>query len=105
LPYKYGNLRTSVDGDPLKLNEGTGVTSRRINGWLPWALAVILLVSGCSGILLESKKGGGEVDRLKFDAAETWDSYDDRPRYRYSTTNKRGLPEELGIILKSEKTF
>jgi hypothetical protein len=98
-------LRTNGDDDSLKLGEGTGVTSRRINGWLPWALAAMLLVSGCSGILLESKKGGGEVDRLKFDAAESWDSYDDRPRYRYSNTNKHGLPEELGIILKSEKTF
>jgi len=70
--------------------------------WLPWALAAMVLVAGCA--LLESKDGSGRVDRLKLDAGERWDSYDDRPRYPGASSGKYGL-DDMSIMLKSEKTF
>lgn len=87
-----------------KLYEGIGLKSRRINRWLPWALAAMLLVSGCSGILMESKDSSGKVERLKIDSGESWDSYDDRPRQPFVNSGKHGL-DDMSIMLKSEKTF
>jgi hypothetical protein len=71
--------------------------------WLPWVLLVGLL-SGCSGILLESKDDNDKVERLKFDSGESWDSYDDRPRHPFVKSGKHGM-DDIGILLKSEKTF
>jgi hypothetical protein len=87
-----------------KLCGGTGLKNRGINRWLPWVVAAMVLVSGCSGVLMESKDSSGKVERLKLDSGESWDSYDDRPRHPYVTTGKHGL-DDLSIMLKSEKTF
>jgi len=78
--------------------------NRGINRWLPWVVAAMLLTSGCSGVLLESKDDSGKVERLKIDSGESWDSYDDRPRHPYVQSGKHGL-DDLSIMLKSEKTF
>jgi len=78
------------------------VKSGRIIGWLLWGLAAMIMLSGCS--LLECKDSGGRVDRLKLDTAETWDSYDDRPRLPYTHSGKHGL-DDMGVVLKTEKTF
>jgi hypothetical protein len=80
-----------------------------LKGWtiyrcLPWLVAPILLISGCSGVLMESKEGNGKVERLRLDGGESWDSYDDRPRLPYVGSGKHGL-DDIGIMLKSEKTF
>jgi hypothetical protein len=69
---------------------------------LPWALAAMALVSGCA--LLESRDDGGRVERVKLDAGESWDSYDDRPRHPYVNSGRHGL-DDMSIMLKSEKTF
>jgi hypothetical protein len=66
---------------------------------LAWALAATVLLSGCSGVLFESKQGG---ESLKIDSAEGWEGYDNHPRYPYS---KRNSNDEMGIMLKSVKTF
>lgn len=71
---------------------------------LPWALAAMVLVSGCSGVLMESKDDNGKVERVKLDAGEGWDSYDDRPRQPYVNSGKHGL-DDMSIMLKREKTF
>jgi hypothetical protein len=70
--------------------------------WLPWALAAMMLVSGCA--LLESWDSGGRVERLKLDTGESWNSYDDRPRNPYANSGRHGL-DDMSIMLKSEKTF
>jgi hypothetical protein len=81
-----------------------GVKVRGINRCLPWLLAAMVLVSGCSGILLETKDNTGQVDRIKIDSAESWDSYDNKPRLPYVSSGKHGL-DDMGIMLKSEKSF
>ena len=73
--------------------------SRGINRWLAWALAATVLLSGCSGVLFESKQGG---ESLKLDSGEGWESYDTPQRYPYS---KRKSNDEMSIMLKSVKTF
>jgi len=70
--------------------------------WLPWALAAMVLVSGCA--LLESQDGSGRVERLKLDTGESWSSYDDRPRHP-SANSGRNILDDMSIMLKSEKTF
>jgi len=69
--------------------------------WLGLALAALVL-AGCSGVLMESKQDDGRVDRVKVDGGESWDSYDDKPRYPY--TKKKAL-EDMSIMLKKESTF
>ena len=59
-------------------------------------------MSGCSGVLFESKEGSGKSESLKIDSAEGWEGYDNHPRYPYS---KRNSNDEMGIMLKSVKTF
>ncbi len=86
----------------MKLCEGTGLKSRGLHRWAPWALAAIVLVSGCSGVLLESKESGGKSESLKLDSGEGWTSYDTQPRYRY---DKKNSNDEMSIMLKSVKTF
>jgi hypothetical protein len=70
--------------------------------WLAWALAATMLLSGCSGVLLESKQGGGKSESLKFDSGEGWEDYDTNPRYRY---DKKKSNDEMSIMLKSVQTF
>ena len=86
----------------MKLCEGTGLKSRGINRWLVWALAATVLLSGCSGVLFESKDSTGTSERLKLDSGESWESYDTPPRYPYS---KRNSYDEMSIMLKSVTTF
>jgi hypothetical protein len=86
----------------MKLCGGRGLKGRNINRWLPWALAAMVLLSGCSGVLYEWQQGGGKSERLKLDSGEGWESYDTHPRYPYS---KRNSNDEMSIMLKSEKTF
>jgi len=81
-----------------------GLKNRGIKRWLVWALAATVLLSGCSGVLFESKDNSGKVDRVKIDSPESWDSYDDRPRQPYVNSKKHGL-DDMGVMLKSEKTF
>jgi len=88
----------------MKLCEGKGLKSRKINRCLAWALAATVLLSGCSGVLFESKGDAGKVERVKIDGGESWDTYDDRPRQPFSNSKKHGL-DDLGLMLKSEKTF
>jgi len=82
--------------------EGMGLKSRGINRWLAWALAATVLLSGCSGVLFESKGDGGKGESLKLDSGEGWGGYDTHPRYRY---DKRNSNDEMSIMLKSVKTF
>ena len=76
--------------------------SRGINRWLAWALAATVLLSGCSGVLFESKQSGGTSESLKLDSGEGWTSYDTHPRYPY---DKKNTNDEMSIMLKSVKTF
>jgi hypothetical protein len=82
--------------------EDTGLKNRGIKRWLAWALAAAVLLSGCSGVLFESKGGTGTSESLKIDSGEGWENYDNRPRYPYS---KRNSNDEMSIMLKSVKTF
>jgi len=78
-----------------------------VNGWLKksWAAlaVVVMLLSGCSGVLLESQGENGKVDRLKLDG-ERWSSYDKRPRDPYVNSGRHGL-DDMTIMLKSQRTF
>jgi hypothetical protein len=82
--------------------EGRALKNRGIKRWLAWALALTVLLSGCSGVLFESKGDGGRAESLKLDSGESWESYDTNPRYRYDRKNSN---DEMSIMLKSVKTF
>ena len=75
--------------------------NRGIKWWLAWALAATVLLSGCSGVLFETK-GPGTSESLKLDSVEGWEGYDTHPRYRY---DKKNSNDEMSIMLKSVKTF
>jgi len=74
---------------------------RKAAWWLILAL-VALLGAGCSGVLLESKRPDGGLERVKIDGGESWETYEDRPRYPQS---KSKPSDELSIMLKKESTF
>jgi hypothetical protein len=80
-----------------------------LQGWkiyrcLPWLLAALMLISGCSGILLESKDQSGGVEHLRIDTAESWSTHDDRPRQPYISSGRHGL-DDMSIMFKGEKSF
>jgi hypothetical protein len=76
--------------------------NRGIKRWLALALAAAVLLSGCSGVLFESKEGGGKSESLKLDSGEGWQDYDTHPRNRY---DKKNSNDEMSIMLKTVKTF
>jgi hypothetical protein len=76
--------------------------NRRINRWLAWVLAAAVLLSGCGGVLFESKRNDGKGESLKIDSGEGWQDYDNPSRFPYS---KRNSNDEMSIMLKSVKTF
>jgi hypothetical protein len=82
--------------------EGMGLKDRGIKRWLAWALAATVLLSGCSGVLLESKGDGGTAEAVKIDSGEGWEGYDTHPRYPY---DKKSSNDEMSIMLKTLKTF
>lgn len=61
---------------------------------------VLLLGSGCSGVLYEKQLENGRVDRWKIDGGEGWGDYDDKPRYPQSKTK-----DEYYFVIKKEATF
>ena len=69
---------------------------------MAWMLTAAMLLSGCSGVLFESKGEGGRAERLKFGAGESWESYDKQPRHPF---DKRNSYDEMSIMLKSVRTF
>jgi hypothetical protein len=76
-----------------------------LKGWgkklgLFWGLAAMLLLSGCSGVLMEKYNSEGQMDRIKIGALD-WKNVDAKPR---SPHDSRGL-DDMSIMLKSEKTF
>jgi len=85
-----------------ELGEGMGLKNRGIKRWLAWALAATVFLSGCSGVLFESKGDTGTSESLKIDSGEGWEGYDTHPRYPY---DKRNSNDEMSIMLKSVKTF
>ncbi len=69
------------------------------------ALAALLLVSGCSGVLMESTDEDGRVSRLKVDTGESWDAYDEKPRPNVNVKSTPKNFDEMSIMLKKEATF
>jgi len=82
-------------------DEKEGMAIRLRIWWLGLGLAALVL-AGCSGVLVESKQKDGQVERVKIDGGESWDSYDDKPRYPF--TKKKNF-DEMSIMLKREATF
>ena len=80
-----------------------------MKGWvrkrcLPWLVAAMVVLSGCSGILLESKDSSGKVDRLRLNSSASWNSCDDKPRDPYVSSGKHGL-DDMNLMLLKEMTF
>ena len=84
----------------MKLCEGTGLKGWENNRGLLWALAAMVWLSGCSGVLMEQYNSEGQMDRIKIDALD-WQKLDAKPR---SLRDARGL-DDIAIMLKSEKSF
>jgi hypothetical protein len=80
-----------------------------VKGWvskrcLPWLVVAIVVLSGCSGVLMESKGSSGQVDRLRLDGGESWKSYDNKPLQPYAGSGKHGL-DAMSLMLLKEMTF
>jgi hypothetical protein len=75
---------------------------RGIKWWLAWALAAAVLLSGCAGVLFESKDAAGRAESVKLDSGEGWGGYDSHPRNPF---DKKNSNDEMSIMLKSVKTF
>ncbi len=69
-------------------------------GRLGLALALLLWVCSCSGVLFEKQHDDGRVDRLKIDGGEGWGDYEDKPRLPQSKTK-----DEYYIAIKKELIF
>ncbi len=66
------------------------------------ALAGMFFMVGCSGILYESQREDGGVQRLRVDGGENWSDYDITPRYR---SQKAKDSDGYYIMLKNEAIF
>jgi hypothetical protein len=71
--------------------------------WLAALVLVGLVGAGCSGVLYEAKYEDGREERLKIEQAESWSTYDDKPRKPDSKAKKD--QDSTGLILKQEMTF
>ena len=69
--------------------------SRKNLWWLGLALAAMLGVLSCSGILKESRTEDGQVERVRISGGESWRTWD------HNSTRK----DESAFILKKESTF
>jgi hypothetical protein len=85
-----------------ELSKDKGLKNRVIKQLLAWVLATAVFMSGCSGVLFESKGEGGRAERLKLDSGEGWEGYDRQPRHPF---DKRNSTDEMSIMLKSVRTF
>jgi hypothetical protein len=102
--HRFFNYLHEAPRMSILICEGQVVRSLRIFRWAPWALATMVLMAGCSGVLMESKGSDGHVDRLKLDAGESWSHYDTRPRNPSAPSGRNGL-DDMSIMLKSVTTF
>jgi hypothetical protein len=80
-----------------------------LKGWvrrrcLPWLVGAMVVLSGCSGVLMESKDSSGKVDRLRLDSSQSWKIYDNKPRQPYVSSGKHGL-DDMNLMLQKEMTF
>jgi hypothetical protein len=74
-----------------------------INPWLPWMLAAMVVVSGCSGVLMQSKDSSGQEERVKVGTMDRWSNYGMRPRDHES---KKDNPDEnMGVMILRQSTF
>jgi hypothetical protein len=71
------------------------VTGRMHKCWLWVVLAILLLGTGCSGILQETYSEDGKVERIRVQGGESWRTWD-----RNATKG-----DESSFILKREATF
>jgi hypothetical protein len=87
----------------LKLCEGKGLIGKGINRWLPWIVAAMVLASGCSGVLMQSKDSNGQTERVKVGTMKSWTNYDIRPR---DHTSRNDNPNDnMGVMFMKEQTF
>jgi len=70
---------------------------------LPWLVGAIVVLSGCSGVLMESKESSGKMDRLRLESG-SWNSYDGKPREPYVSSGKHGV-DDMSLMLLKEMTF
>ncbi len=78
------------------------MAGRKTNKLLALALAGLLFMVGCSGVLYEKPNADGGVQRLRLDSAEGWSDYDTTPRYR---SQKSKDSDGYCIMLKNEAIF
>jgi hypothetical protein len=78
------------------------MAGRKTNKLLALALATLLFMAGCSGVLYEKPMADGGVQRLRLDGAEGWSEFDTTPRYR---SQKSKDIDGYGLMLKSEAIF
>jgi hypothetical protein len=71
-------------------------------GWLVAALLMAMAI-GCSGVLFESKREDGNVERLRLEGGGgNWDTFDYKPREPFKEGRKL---DETSVFLKKETSF
>jgi hypothetical protein len=71
---------------------------------LPWLVAAMVVLLGCSGVMMESKDSSGKIDRVRLDNGQSWKNYDNKPRQPYVSSGKHGL-DDMSLMLLREMTF
>jgi hypothetical protein len=79
------------------------LTGKGINRWLPWILAAMVLASGCSGVLTQSKDNSGNEERVKVGTMGNWTNYGIRPRDH--TTRSDDPNDNMGVMIMRQSTF
>jgi len=59
-------------------------------------VVAVALLGGCSNIFLERRQEDGQVQRLRMDSLDGWNSWD------HNFTDKH---KEMGVVIKRESTF
>jgi hypothetical protein len=63
--------------------------------WLGLMVLTVLLVWGCAGIIAQSEKDNGQIERLRVVSGSKWSSWDHNPTKE----------DDACIMLKKESTF
>jgi hypothetical protein len=77
--------------------------AKGVNPWLPWILAAMVVVSGCSGVLMQSKDSSGQEERVEVGTMGKWSNYGVKPRDHDS--KKDNPNENMGVMIMQKQSF
>jgi hypothetical protein len=77
--------------------------AKGVSPWLPWILAAMVVVSGCSGVLMQSKDSSGQEERIEVGTMKSWSNYGVKAR---DHTSRNDNPNDnMGVMLLRQSSF